>query len=241
MGSPARRARVARGGRRRPVRTGRAVLNSKRAGTRFIPGVPGRPRAIPFERIQLVAQECCRRNKNDTLRSYRRSSGRCDPKLRRAAADWEVLWVLRLHAFDGSSLGWSPSSVRCSRQRWCSSRRRVHTHPRRTSPVATRRRPTSTSAASSPSRTSPFPTSPSRCRAAASRPRRSPMPRAAGACTCPRRRPTRSTVDEDTLPDGVIVEGENSAGGGVRTHRLEDHQPVPRRGRARDAVRSSTS
>ena len=30
------------------------------------------PRAIPCVRIRLVAQECCRRNKNDTLRSYRR-------------------------------------------------------------------------------------------------------------------------------------------------------------------------
>ena len=101
MGSPARAARCSsvdddgRCARSAPY----SILSV--VGCEFIPRAR-RARADAATRRRRLrfdhgATRCCRRNRNDTLRSYRRSSRPMRPELRcLRRADWEVLWVLGL-------------------------------------------------------------------------------------------------------------------------------------------------
>ena len=208
MGSPARAARCSnvdddgRCARNAPysILSVGAVNSFRARGTRQS---GCRAPASPF-RFGHGAERCCRRNRNDTLRSYRRSSRPMRPELRcLRCADWEVLWVLGLKPPSAPRAGWSSWLVRSWRLRCCCSRRRsAHTRPPPlpTSRAPTRRRPTTTSAASSSSTTSPSRTWSSRSKAAASRRRPSPGRTAAGGCTCPRRTTTSSPSTKRRFP-----------------------------------------
>ena len=134
MGSPARAARCSMWTTTAGAR-GRSVLDSKRRGlpihsARACRAVRGCASAAL--RSDHVRGECCRRNTERHITLVPSSSRPMRPELRCACVpDWRFCGSYDCDRDGVRRDGWSSSSVRCWRPRWCSSPRRRRARARR--------------------------------------------------------------------------------------------------------------